>query len=101
MPWGGTMHHRLTALLAVLTATVTWAIIGIVSGSAVNTASAAPTFTRTVAVNGIGAAMYPAFDAATTRYALTTDDTTGGSVIVHAHTTDPAGKVYVDGVPLY
>ncbi len=52
---------------------------------------------RSIDVSGSGAAMYPAFDPAITRYALTTDATTTGTVTVTATTSDPAGTVYVDG----
>ena len=48
-------------------------------------------------VTGTGVASYPAFAAGTERYAVTTTGSTGGSVTVHATTTDPAGVVRVDG----
>ncbi|MCW2755760.1 MAG: Arylsulfotransferase [Marmoricola sp.] len=52
---------------------------------------------RSVVVTGSGAAMYPDFDPTVTRYALTTDAATAGTVRVDATTSDPAGTVYVDG----
>jgi hypothetical protein len=92
------MKNRWTALLAVLSATIVWALSGAVAGAAGSTAGAVPPPTRSIAVVGTGASMYPAFDSATTRYALTTGATTAGQASVTATTSDPAGKVYVDGV---
>ena len=62
----------------------------------VQTASAAPP-THTLTVSGPGVGSYPAFDPGTERYAITTGAATGGSVTVHATTSDPAGHVLVDG----
>jgi hypothetical protein len=75
-------------------------------------ASAAAGPTHTLQVSGTGVGMYPAYDGTVHRYAATTlestfpsdavDNTTnvGASVTVHATTTDPRGKVLVNGVPL-
>lgn len=65
--------------------------------SATPGAGATPGPVRSVEVTGSGAAMYPVFDPAVTRYALTTDATTAGNVTVTATTSDPTGAVYVDG----
>ena len=46
--------------------------------------AAAPPPVRTLSVTGTGVEMYPAFDPAIDRYALTTTDTTGGAVDVAA-----------------
>lgn len=62
-------------------------------------ATAAPTPVRAIAVTGSGVEMFPAFDAGVARYAVTTDATTSGSVLVTASTSDPAGTVLVDGAP--
>jgi arylsulfotransferase ASST len=75
-------------------------------------ASAAPPPSHTLRVSGTGVGMYPAYSQNVHRYAATTlestfpsdslDNTTnlGASVTVHATTTDPRGKVLVNGVPL-
>ena len=52
---------------------------------------------HTLAVVGVGVGSFPAFDPAIERYAVTTTDTTGGSLAVHASTSDPAGVIRVDG----
>jgi hypothetical protein len=57
--------------------------------------AAAPTHTVTVA--GAGVATYPPFDPAIARYAVTTTEATAGTLTVTASTSDPSGKVYVDG----
>ena len=61
-------------------------------------ASAVPT--RDLSVSGTGTEMYPAFDPAIDRYALTTTDATGNTVDVNA-TPGPGETVTisVDGVP--
>ncbi len=68
--------------------------------------------THTLQVSGTGVSMYPAYDPSVRRYAATTtedtypsdatDNTTnhGASVTVQATTSDPAGYVLVDGVPV-
>ncbi|MFL6060835.1 MAG: aryl-sulfate sulfotransferase [Marmoricola sp.] len=84
---------RRSMLLVTLATALTTAMLGL----AVPSAHAVTTFTRTLAVTGTGAAMYPDFDRATTRYAVTTDATTAGSLTIDATTTDPAGEVLVDG----
>jgi hypothetical protein len=58
-------------------------------------AAAAPVHTLTV--DGTGVGTYPAFDPAVSRYAVTTTAATGGTLTVHATTSDPAGVVRVDG----
>lgn len=83
---------RRTAVLAVALATATL-------GLAAPSAHAVTAFSRSLSVTGTAAAMYPDFDRATTRYAVTTDATTAGSLTVDASTTDPEGTVLVDGVP--
>lgn len=52
---------------------------------------------RALSVSGQGVAMYPAFDQAVLRYALTTTQDTGGAVTVAATTSDPVGVVRVNG----
>ena len=59
-------------------------------------ASAAPPG-HTLKVSGAGVGVYPAFDPATQRYAVTTSAATAGSITVDARTTDPSGHVLVDG----
>jgi hypothetical protein len=58
---------------------------------------AAPLPTRSLSVSGTGVAMYPAFDPAITRYAVTTTSATGDSLGVTATTADPAGSVLLNG----
>ncbi len=62
----------------------------------VETASAAPP-AHTLKVSGAGVDSYPAFDPGTERYAVTTTAATAGSVTVDATTSDPSGRVLVDG----
>lgn len=57
--------------------------------------AAAPVHTLTVGGTGVGS--YPAFDPAVERYAVTTTAATGGTLTVHATTSDAAGFVRVDG----
>jgi hypothetical protein len=59
-----------------------------------------PDPTRSVIVEGDGAAVYPAFDPTITRYGVTTTAGTGGSLTVTASTSDPAGSITVDGRPV-
>lgn len=80
--------RRLLLLLVVLAASV--------SGVFVPT-SATPLPTRSITVAGTEVEMYPAFDAAIERYAVTTTTNTAGSLDVTATTTDPAESVVVDG----
>ena len=79
-----------TALALLLTA----AALGVVSPAHASV-PAAPA--HTLAVSGSGVSMYPTFDAATQRYAVTTADATGGTVTVSATTSDPDGSIWVDG----
>ncbi|HEX4189636.1 MAG TPA: aryl-sulfate sulfotransferase [Marmoricola sp.] len=69
------------------------AVLGLVAPSA---SAVAPV--RTITVSGTSAAMYPSFDPAITRYAVTTTAATAGSLTVDATTSDPGGHVWVDGV---
>ena len=59
-------------------------------------ASAAPPV-HTLAVAGTSVGMYPAFDPGTERYAVTTGPDSGGALAVTAATSDPAGRVLIDG----
>jgi hypothetical protein len=52
---------------------------------------------HTLSVSGTGVASYPDYNSAIERYAVTTTEQTGGTVTVHATTSDPAGVVRVDG----
>lgn len=52
---------------------------------------------HSVSVSGVGVEMYPGYHAATERYAVTTTEDTGGSVTVHATTSDLDGRVWVNG----
>lgn len=75
-------------------------------------ASAAAGPTHTLQVSGTEVGMYPAYDGSVRRYAATTledtfpsdadDNTTNedASITVHATTSDPEGRVLVNGVPL-
>ena len=54
---------------------------------------------RTLVVNGLGTALYPSYDAQVTRYGITTDSTSVGSVEIVATTTDPTGQVLINGQP--
>jgi hypothetical protein len=60
-------------------------------------ATIAATPAHTLTVTGAGVGSYPAFDPGIERYAVTTSDATGGTLTVHATTTDPGGVVRVDG----
>lgn len=61
-------------------------------------AAAAPP-AHTLRVSGRGVGMFPAFDPATGRYAMTTTGVTRGTVRVTATTSDPDGTVSVNGRP--
>lgn len=61
-------------------------------------ADAAPV--HSLSVSGTGVGSYPAFDPAIERYAVTTTDSTAGSVTVTASTSDPSGAVFVNGARL-
>jgi hypothetical protein len=50
-----------------------------------------------VSITGEGVATYPAFAASTRRYGVTTTQVTGGTVTVTAATSDPDGRVLVNG----
>jgi hypothetical protein len=60
-------------------------------------ALAAPAPIHTLTVTGTGVDSYPAFSPGIERYAVTTTSATGGTLTVHAGTTDPDGVVRVDG----
>ncbi|MDX6374470.1 MAG: hypothetical protein QOD98_3458, partial [Nocardioidaceae bacterium] len=62
-----------------------------------NPAVAAAAPGHTLVVTGTGVGSYPAFDPGIERYAVTTTAATGGTITVHATTTDPAGVVRVNG----
>jgi len=62
---------------------------------AVATASPAPE--RSLVVTGAGVAMYPAFDPDVERYAVTTTPETAGTLTITATTTDPEGRIWIDG----
>jgi hypothetical protein len=61
--------------------------------------AAVPGVIRTLSVTGADVTMFPAFDAATTRYAATTSAATAGTIQVTATTSDPQGLVLVEGRP--
>lgn len=65
----------------------------------VTPASAVPGPVRSLSVTGTATELYPAFDPTITRYGLTTDATTAGTVTVTATTSDPAGQVTIAGNP--
>ena len=69
----------------------------LVAGLSSSSAAAAPT--RDVTITGDGVGTYPAYDAATDRFALRTNGSTEGTVTVTASTTDPDGTVRIDGRP--
>ena len=60
------------------------------------TPAAAPPV-HTVTVGGTGTGMYPAFDPDVERYAVTTGPDSGGTLTVTATTSDPAGRILIDG----
>ncbi len=84
--------HKLAAVVAT-------ALLASLATPASGTAGAEPGPIRSVGVTGSGVATYPAYDAALDRFAIRTDSSTGGSVTVHATTSDPAGTVTVNGRP--
>lgn len=53
-----------------------------------------------VAVTGAGVVTYPAYDPAVGRYGIRTTAATGGTVTVRAATSDPGGRVTVNGRPV-
>jgi hypothetical protein len=60
-------------------------------------ATAAPEPDHSLVVSGTGVATYPAFDPDVERYAATTTPETAGSLTITATTTDPAGRIWIDG----
>lgn len=82
--------RRLLLLVAVL------AVSGL--GAFVPTA-ATPAPVRSVSVTGTEVEMYPTFDTAIDRYAVTTTTNTGGTLDVTATTSDSSESVVVDGSP--
>lgn len=91
-----------TALVAAppstATATATAATTTATAGASTWPASAgvaAPV--HTFAVTGPGIATYPAFDPSVARYGITSTEASTGTVEVTATTSDPAGKVFIDG----
>src|SRR6476619_1425951 len=68
-----------------------------IPGLGLTTARAAGAPNHSIAVTGSGLDMYPAFSTDVPRYGLTTDADTGGTVTVHATTSDSSGRVLVDG----
>lgn len=61
-------------------------------------ASAAPP-SHSLTVTGQGVASYPAFDPAVQRYAATTTAATDGALTITASTSDPQGRIWIDGAP--
>ncbi|WP_148612171.1 aryl-sulfate sulfotransferase [Nocardioides rubriscoriae] len=95
-------------VFVVLGCLVSALLVGVDGGPVVATAASAHTThdarriaapTHSIVVSGDGAATYPAYDPAVTRYGVTTTAATGGTLTVGATTTDPAGTVLVDGRP--
>jgi hypothetical protein len=71
-----------------------------VAATPVHTAATAATAPEhTLVVTGAGVATYPAFDPAVERYAATTTPVTAGILTITATTTDPAGRIWIDGAP--
>ncbi|MGH3329850.1 MAG: aryl-sulfate sulfotransferase [Nocardioidaceae bacterium] len=75
---------------------IAFGILGF-SGTRPSSAAAETTPEHSVSVSGAGVGMYPAFDPATGRYAVTTTGDTGGTVTVNAATSDTSGRVWVNG----
>ncbi len=87
---------RIAALVAAVVALPLAAAISTGTAGAVGvTADPAPV--RSLVVSGTGVGSYPAFDPAIARYGITTTAGTAGTVVVTASTSDPAGRVYVNG----
>jgi hypothetical protein len=82
-------------LASVLAAVVLVPLAVSQAGEAAVPAASPPT--HTLQVTGSGVSMYPTFTPSDQRYAVTTTEGTGGAVTVHATTSDPAGKVWVNG----
>ncbi len=106
-PWlPGLTHHGgmrpgrtsliVGALLRILPAAIVASVLS-VGPLATSPASAAAPPVHTLVVTGTGVGSYPAFDPGIERYAVTTTAATGGTITVHATTTEPAGVVRVDG----
>jgi Arylsulfotransferase (ASST) len=79
-------------LIAVLAGVLTLGL-----GPALATSAAAPAPTLRVSVSGTGVGMYPGFSPSVRRYGVTTAAGTHGAVTVHASSSDPAGRVWIDG----
>jgi len=85
-----TVHRHLLPTLAVL-ATLAAGLV------ATGDPSAADGPVRSVSVSGTGVSTYPTFDPAVTRYGIRTGADTAGSITVTASTSDPVGRVLVNG----
>ncbi|HTW18941.1 MAG TPA: aryl-sulfate sulfotransferase [Mycobacteriales bacterium] len=81
--------------LAILACLATLGLAPAVAHSAPRT-----TPTQMIAVSGSGVGMYPAFSTSIHRYAITTDDTTAGTVQVTASTSAKSGSIWIDGQPV-
>ena len=75
------------------------AVLSLLGWGACVPSAASPTPTRSLSVTGTGVGMYPAFDPDVERYAATTTSATAGTLTVTATTSDPSGRVLVDGWP--
>lgn len=97
-------------LRMLLTAVLAAAPLAVVTAGG---ARAADPPAHTLSVSGTGVGMYPAYDSSVRRYAATTTQATfpsnaggdktantGASITVSATTSDPSGKVLVNGVPM-
>lgn len=83
--------RRISVAVALCAATS----VALVPGSYSSVAADPPL--QRVSVSGAGVGMYPAFDPAVSRYAVTTSAETGGTVTISASTSDPQGTVLVNG----
>lgn len=86
---------RVTRPLSVLASLMT--LLGLVLVPPPGPAASVEAPVHAVDVTGTGTTTYPSFSSGTTRYGIRTTADTGGVVTVVASTSDPAGRVFVDG----
>lgn len=88
---------RCLALLLLLPATLVPTTAESATSSSASTPAPAAAPAHTLTISGPGVTTYPDFSPDIERYGITTTDASTGTVQVNATTSDPGGKVYIDG----
>ncbi len=88
---------RTVALISAILLTAITMPATVPAAAAASVVPTAVSPTHSIKISGAGVASYPQFDPAIKRYGITTTGKTDGTVKVTAKTSDPKGRVYVDG----